>query len=531
LDNGTFAVDAGSTLNMTGSIASGSITKNGPGLMRLLSSGMSGTPVNRHTGATVINGGTLEIYGRSADNGGFTSLGTGSVTINNGGTLITANDWALGNEWNGGNVGTVTVNAGGTLTINSAGNTIRNGLVLNGGTVNGSGANTDWGGIYLKSTTVTAGGNAISTISVDTALDTTITMSVNSGSQLNYSGNLRDKIGSTGGIAKSGAGTLTLSGANNYTGVTNVNVGSLKLAKNSALYNGSTGSWTAANVKIASGATLALNVGGTGEFNSSHVTTLLTNLGGANGTSSAGFAAGSFIAFDTTNAPQGNFTVADSISDSTGTGGGALGVTKLGSGTLTLSSTNTYTGATNVNGGQLVVNGNISTSNVTVASGASIGGSGTVGALTVNAGGTVAPGNSPGILNTGDYNQAGTLVAEITGLVAGSGHDQINVMGTVNLSGALDLQFSASQDYVLNSMIFLILNNGSDAVTGTFTGLAQGATAATFGGFDWVISYTANSTDTTFTGGNDVALMAIPEPSTALLGGLGVLGLLRRRRK
>jgi hypothetical protein len=143
----------------------------------------------------------------------------------------------------------------------------------------------------------------------------------------------------------------------------------------------------------------------------------------------------------------------------------------------------------------------------------------------------VAPGNSPGILNTGDYNQAGTLVAEITGLVAGSGHDQINVMGTVNLSGALDLQFSASQDYVLNSMIFLILNNGSDAVTGTFTGLAQGATAATFGGFDWVISYTANSTDTTFTGGNDVALMAIPEPSTALLGGLGVLGLLRRRRK
>jgi autotransporter-associated beta strand protein len=222
---------------------------------------------------------------------------------------------------------------------------------------------------------------------------------------------------------------------------------------------------------------------------------------------------------------------AGSIRDNDGVAtGGTVALTKLGSGTQTLTGNSTYTGDTNVNEGTLVVNGNISTSNVTVSSGATIGGSGTVGALTIQSGGFVNPGNSPGILNTGNYNQVGTLVAEITGLNAGTQHDQINVIGTVTLSGALDIQASGGT-YALNNMIFLILNDGVDAVSGTFSGLAQGATAATFGGFDWIISYEANSTSSSFLGGNDVALRAIPEPSAALLGGLSALALLRRRRR
>ena len=61
---------------------------------------------------------------------------------------------------------------------------------------------------------------------------------------------------------------------------------------------------------------------------------------------------------------------------------------------------------------------------------------------------------------------------------------------------------------------------------------AQGAVVGNYLGFDWQISYTGNSTGNTFTGGNDIALMAvaIPEPRAALLGGLGLLALLRRRR-
>ena len=207
------------------------------------------------------------------------------------------------------------------------------------------------------------------------------------------------------------------------------------------------------------------------------------------------------------------------------------GLTKKGTGTLTLTGTNTYNGNTIVEAGSLVVNGSIAANTTTtIQSGASIWGSGSVGNLTVNSGATINPGNSPGLLTVnGNYSQAGSLVAEITGLVAGSQYDQIAVNGSVNLSGSLSVQFSGS--YQLDDTIFLILNDGNDAVTGTFSGLAQGATVVNYGGWDWVVSYNANSSTNSFTGGNDVALRAIPEPSATLLSGLGVLALLRRRRK
>lgn len=210
--------DANATI--VSSLGNGGLIKQGAGTLSLTSTGTGGSSVNTFAGGTVISGGTIEIYGRSADNGGYTSLGTGPVTIQNGGTLVSANDWTTGNEWNGGNVGTITVGAGGTWTINGAGNTVRNGLVLLGGTVNGSGANGDWGGLYLRNTSVSAEGAATSSMSVDTALNATTSFNVGSGSQLNHSGPIHNQVGSTGGIAKNGAGTLNLTGNNSYTGPT-----------------------------------------------------------------------------------------------------------------------------------------------------------------------------------------------------------------------------------------------------------------------------------------------------------------------
>jgi MYXO-CTERM domain-containing protein len=207
-----------------------------------------------------------------------------------------------------------------------------------------------------------------------------------------------------------------------------------------------------------------------------------------------------------------------------------LPVTKDGAGTWTVSGSNSYTGTTTVNAGKLVIDGNISTSSLTtVNTNGTLGGSGTVGALTV-AGGTVGPGNSPGVLDVaGNYTQtSGTLAVELNGTTLGTQYDQLNVTGTITLGGLL----TAAVGYtpVNGDLLFILANDGVEAISGSFSGMADLSTV-TFGGFDWRISYKADSVGNTLTGGNDVALMAVPEPNAAMLvGGLGMLALLRRRR-
>ena len=183
----------------------------------------------------------------------------------------------------------------------------------------------------------------------------------------------------SGGFAltKAGAGTLTLSGANTYTGPTTVSAGMLLLDKQVSLYNGNTADWTAANLSVASGATLAFKVGGPGEFTAGNVTTLLGNL--TTGINNNGLQAGANIGFDTTNAAGGTFTIADIISNSVGTGSGSLGVAKLGANTLVLSGVNSYTGQTTINGGTLDVTGSLDATALSVNGGATLSGTGTIG--------------------------------------------------------------------------------------------------------------------------------------------------------
>jgi autotransporter-associated beta strand protein len=201
-----------------------------------------------------------------------------------------------------------------------------------------------------------------------------------------------------------------------------------------------------------------------------------------------------------------------------------------------LAGVNTYTGPTLVTTGAslALAEGSSLVSNVTLQTGATLGGSGTVGALEIQSGGTLAPGTlyagtSAGLLSSGDFSLLGLYQAEINGLIAGTDHDQLQVSGGVDVTnGSLSTVFTGS--YSLSDMIFILLNDGTDAVTGTFAGLPQGAVVTSYGGFDWQISYSADSSGNTFTGGNDIALMAVPEPSAALLGLLGWAALLRRRR-
>jgi len=123
---------------------------------------------------------------------------------------------------------------------------------------------------------------------------------------------------------------------------------------------------------------------------------------------------------------------------------------------------------------------------VTVGSGATLGGSGTVGAVTVAAGGTLAPGFSPGALNTGDLTLSGELHVDIAGNGGAgdaNGHDQASVTGAVTLGAASTLTFDltglTASELATGQTFVLIDNDAADFVSGTFNGLAEGAVAAT----------------------------------------------------
>ena len=136
------------------------------------------------------------------------------------------------------------------------------------------------------------------------------------------------------GITKLGANSLTLTGTNTYAGATTVAEGTLRAETPGQLD-------TAGGVVVDSGATLALNVGGSGEWTASDLSNLLGH---------ATFNSGSILGLDTTG---GDFEYDNSI-------GGDLGLVKLGVNTLTLPQANTYAGGTDLAAGGLMIGSNAS---------------------------------------------------------------------------------------------------------------------------------------------------------------------------
>jgi len=319
--------------------------------------------------------------------------------------------------------------------------------------------------------------------------------------------NFLGAISGPGGLAMNYPGTLVLSGAaaNTYGGDTLVSGGKLWLNKSGydgAIPHGLSVFGTvrllaanqisdSADVLVSGGS--VLDLGSSGEY----VDTL-------HGTGTVNFGTGGYLGVGL----AGGSSQFNGPMTGVGYAGGWT-LSKWGSGTFTVTGNNTYSvGQTHVFGGKLVVNGSQPQSTVAVDSGATLAGSGIVGNILGN--GAVAPGNSPGTLTSSNvtFSATGKLMVDLAGLTPGSGYDQLNVNGALALTNA-GLQVNMTFIGATNSQFTIVNNDGAEAVTGTFAGLAEGGLVVAPNGVIFQISYHGGT-------GNDVVLtqLTMPLPPT-----------------
>jgi autotransporter-associated beta strand protein len=150
--------------------------------------------------------------------------------------------------------------------------------------------------------------------------------------------------------------------------------------------------------------------------------------------------------------------------------GGSL--VKTGSGTLTLSNFNGYSGPTTVNAGTLIVNGSIATSSLTtVGSGATLGGTGIVGSTIINAGGRFAPGppGAPGTMRVDGLTPATNLAFQSGAIylvqLNSTSASFTSVVGTASLGGTVQAMFAPGMGNPAKSYDILQATRGLGGTT------------------------------------------------------------------
>ena len=196
-------------------------------------------------------------------------------------------------------------------------------------------------------------GNLTGGGTVDDNSATAGTITVNEQTASTFSGTLADGTvsGSVLNFVKGGVAVLVMSNTVTDTRAlankTTVSAGVLDYAAPASFLGGTSATWTTSNFTVNLGATLGFYVGGPTDFQTTDLDYLQT-VGSATG----GYKAGALIGIDTTN-DVGIFTYGSLIANSPA---GALGVSKLGIGTLVLgNAANTFTGNPNIVGGTLQV--------------------------------------------------------------------------------------------------------------------------------------------------------------------------------
>lgn len=162
---------------------------------------------------------------------------------------------------------------------------------------------------------------------------------------------------------------------------------------------------------------------------------------------------------------------------------------------------------------RVIVKANIPNYTFTVLKGGILAGTGITGDVTIQEGGKIAPGESPGCLSTGNitFEEGAIYEFEIGGTTVCSQYDQIDVTGTVTINdGTLDIVLLDSYDPKTGDSFVIIKNDGSDAVEGSFADLPEG-TIFESEGVVFQITYAGGS-------GNDVVLTVQEVPDAADTG-------------
>ena len=422
-----------------------------------ISGGLSGDGTTRANAITFTGGNNKITFGNSTSGLTGNIDVTGSLTFDQS-SIDTTIDNNITGTGSVAKTGTATVKLSGNNTY-SGGTIISEGVLMAGsssafgtGSVGvAAGATLDINGQNLVIGSLSDVDGAGGTVTNADTVPNHLTVGGDN-SSTTFSGVIEDGVHAIG-LIKEGTGTFTLAGTNTYSFGTTVTGGTLAITNSHALGSGT--------LALENGTTLSFD--GTGIDLANHVT----------------------VAGDPT------FTVGagdtDTISGIIADGGTPGDVVKNGDGTLVLSATNTYTGATTIDAGTLNVAGSIASSSLTtVNSGGTLVGTGTVGDLEVASGGTFAPG-AAGTAGT-SMTVSGTLTLDSGSTyrvaIDPSAASYADVSGTAALGGTLLADFG-TEDYLTRAQYTVLQSAGLGGATfDTFT------TANLLPGFAATLDYT-----------------------------------------